>query len=414
VTDPLWWDDPEVAAARANPRPPLDGSVDADVAILGGGFTGLWTALHVLKAEPATKVVVVEGRWCGFGASGRNGGWASAGIAGKGMDERMQAAVDDLKAATDEEGIDCHYVKGGTLQLARSTRQARRLEKDEHRLSGDEMAARLRASGVVAGAWTPHCARVQPARLCVGLAAAVARRGGRIVEATAATGVEPGRITTTRGDVRAPLVVRATEGFTARLPAFHRHLAPVHSLMIATEPLPPETWQGIGWEGRETVWDGRRLLVYAQRTADDRIAFGGRGAPYLFGSRIVTELDDGHPVFADLGRALVDLFPDTAGAAITHRWGGPIGVARNLQAGVGIDRSTGLAWAGGYIGDGVTTAYLAGRTLADLLLGRDTDDTKAPWVGRQARRWEPEPLRWVGINGVLRLAARADRRDVRQ
>jgi glycine/D-amino acid oxidase-like deaminating enzyme len=188
---------------------------------------------------------------------------------------------------------------------------------------------------------------------------------------------------------------------------------PMYSLLIATEPLPAATWERIGWAGRETVTDGRHLLVYAQRTADDRIAFGGRGAPYHWGSAIRSRYDRHPPVFGALRRALHDLLPETRHAAITHRWGGPLGVPRDWQPSVGHDPATGLGWAGGYVGDGVGTANLAGRTLADLILRRRTDVTRLPWVNHVSPRWEPEPLRWLGINASLRLAASTDRAEAR-
>jgi glycine/D-amino acid oxidase-like deaminating enzyme len=439
MSRPLWWDDDEVAAAFAAPRASLDGSVDADIAIVGGGYTGLWTALHVLRSEPSTNVVLLEGNTCGFGASGRNGGWVTSHFAGSrevtarrhgrdaaiALQRAMFAAVDDLGVAAADEGIDCHYAKGGTLQLATSRPQLARLEAEvEHErswgfgedfigLGAHEATARIGATGVLGGLFSPHCARIQPARLAVGLAAAVERRGGVIVERTRATAVESGVVRTERGDVRAPLVVRATEGFTRDLAGMRRTLAPLHSLMIATEPLPADVWEEIGWEARETLTDGRHLIIYAQRTADDRIAFGGRGAPYRFGSRYETEFGDGHRVFADLTRTLTSLLPVVAGAAITHRWGGPLGIPRDWYPSVGIDRGSGLAWGGGYVGDGVTTSYLAGRTLGALLLDQETADTELPWVGHRSRNWEPEPVRWLGITAGQRLVVSVDEHEFR-
>ena len=432
---PLWWDDHDVAAAMGSPRPPLDGAVSADVVIVGGGFTGLWTAVHVLRLEPSAKVVVLEANTCGFGASGRNGGWVTSHFAGSrvatakrhGRDaairfqRAMFAAVDDLGAAAAEEQIDCHYYKGGTLTFATTRPEVGRLralldderswgftESDYRWLDPAEASASVAAAGVLGALHSPHCARIQPARLAVGLAAAVERRGGSIVERTRATSIEPGVVRTEHGAVKAPVVVRATEGFTRDLPGLRRRLAPLHSLMIATAPLPPSTWERVGWSARETLADGRHLFVYAQRTADDRIAIGGRGVPYRYGSRYITTFDDTHRVFADLTRSLFALVPDAAGAPITHRWGGPLGVPRDWYPSVGLDRSTGLAWAGGYVGDGVTTSYLGGRTVAALLLEQDTPDTALPWVGHHSRDWEREPLRWLGIKGGQRLIASVD------
>jgi glycine/D-amino acid oxidase-like deaminating enzyme len=207
--------------------------------------------------------------------------------------------------------------------------------------------------------------------------------------------------------------VRATEGFTPTLPGLHRDLVPLYSLMVATEPLPPSFWDNVGWGSHQAIDDGRHLIVYAQRTKDDRIAIGGRGAPYHLGSAVRPAFDRRRPIFAALRAALTAWFPALAGVAITHEWGGPLAAARDWQASVGYDRATGAAWAGGYVGDGVAASNLAGRTLAALVTGADVAITRLPWVGHQSPRWEPEPLRWLAINGSLRLAAGADRAEAR-
>jgi glycine/D-amino acid oxidase-like deaminating enzyme len=220
-------------------------------------------------------------------------------------------------------------------------------------------------------------------------------------------------VETARGTVRAPIVVRATEGYTRTLRGEERTLVPVYSLMIATEPLPDAFWDRAGLARRETFADHRHMIIYGQRTADGRLAFGGRGAPYHFGSSIRPEYDHDGDVHEALRRTLVDLFPALAGVEITHRWGGPLGIARDWFTSVGLDRQTGVAWAGGYVGDGVSTTNLAARTLRDLILRRDTELTALPWVGHRSKRWEPEPLRYLGINAGLRLAGRADRAEER-
>jgi glycine/D-amino acid oxidase-like deaminating enzyme len=266
---------------------------------------------------------------------------------------------------------------------------------------------------MLGAAWHPHCAAIHPARLVRGLARAVERRGVTIHERTPVTSIEPHLAVTPHGRVRAEVVVRATEGFTARLPGLRRAIAPVYSLMVATEPLPGDVWDRIGLAERETFSDFRHLIVYGQRTADGRLAFGGRGAPYHFGSRIRPAQDRDPDVFAALHRTLVDLVPAVEDAAFTHAWGGPLGIARDWCASVGLDRATGLAWAGGYVGDGVSTTNLAGRTLADLVLHRDSDLVHLPWVGHRSRRWEPEPLRWLGANVLLKVMTGADPEEER-
>jgi glycine/D-amino acid oxidase-like deaminating enzyme len=289
--------------------------------------------------------------------------------------------------------------------------RSRRRDDDDLALSWlepGEVAAHVRVSESRGAAFTPNCARIHPAKLVRGLARAVERAGGRIAEQTPVLEVQPHRAITHAGTVRARHVVRATEAYTATLRGERRALLPLYSLMIATAPLPESSWAQVGWSRGETLNDGRHLLIYAQRTADNRIAFGGRGAPYHFGSRITDEFDRDPAVFSALEEALHELVPQTRGVEVTHRWGGPIGVARDWHPSVGIDARSGLAWAGGYVGDGVTAANVAGRTLADLILGRDSDLTRLPWVQHRSRRWEPEPLRWLGVNLAVRAMRGAD------
>ncbi len=429
----LWLDG---LPGRIAPHPALAGDADCDVAIVGGGFTGLWTAYCLLSLEPSLRVRLVEREVCGFGASGRNGGWISAGIAGvhetwavragedavRRADRATWEAVDWIGERAQEEGIDCGFAKGGILSIARSEAQAERIrshvehdrqwgwgEEDSRILSPYEVESRVTASDVVCAAYTPHGARVNPARLARGLADAVERKGGVIHEQTAARFIEPGRVVTDHGTIRAEHVVRATEAFTVELSGQHRTYLPLYSLMIATEPLPGTVWQALGWEGRETISDGHHLFFYAQRTPDDRIAIGGRGAPYGLGSPVDARYERHDGVRERLTRTLYDTFPAVRGARITHHWGGALGVPRDWCMTVQHDPATGLAFAGGYSGHGVAAASLSGRTLADLILCRDTDLTAMPWVGHPLRPWEPEPLRWVASRAIVGIMGSSDR-----
>jgi glycine/D-amino acid oxidase-like deaminating enzyme len=417
------------------PRPALDGSLVADVAIVGAGYTGLWTAYYLAAAAPSLRVVVLEKEFAGYGASGRNGGWCSALFptpvrllahrhgerAVVAMQRAMNSTVDEVGRVAAAEGIDCHWSKGGTVVVARTPAQLRRAraavaeareygfgDDDLTMLDAEEAAKRCGATNVLGGTYTPHCAAIHPARLVRGLARAVERRGVTIYEGTPVIRLRKGAADTPVGTVRAPVVVRATEAYTPELPGARRALAPVYSLMISTPPLPDDFWASAGLAERETFADFRRLIIYGQRTADGRLAFGGRGAPYHFGSKTSAAYDTEPRVFAALRRALVELFPALDGVPATHSWGGAVGVASDWSASVGLDRETGLAWAGGYVGDGVGTTNLAGRTLADLILGVESELTSLPWVGHKSPQWPPEPLRWMGINAVRKLVTWAD------
>jgi glycine/D-amino acid oxidase-like deaminating enzyme len=419
------------------PRPSLTSSLDVDVAVVGAGFSGLWTAYYLKRAEPGLRIAVLEREIAGFGASGRNGGWASALFpasssklaslpgssrdAARRMTEAMRSSIDEIAAVTVTEGIDCNFHKGGTIGFARTKTQLARIheevaearawgqtEDDLRLLTADEAASVARASGTLGATFTPHCASIQPAKLARGLAQVVERDGVTIYEQTSVHSIEPSLVTTSGGRVRADVVIRATEGFTPDLAGLRRAVVPVYSLVVATEPLPDAVWAEVGLDDRPTFNDHRHLIIYGQRTADGRLVFGGRGAPYHFASSIDPGFDHEERVFEDLRQTLIDLFPALDGYAFTHAWGGPLGIARDWMASVGFERSTGIGWAGGYVGDGVSTTNLAGRTLADLVTGRDSDLTALPWVNHRSRQWEPEPLRWLGINAGLRAMSIAD------
>jgi glycine/D-amino acid oxidase-like deaminating enzyme len=422
-------------------RPPLSGDTQVDIAIVGAGYTGMWTAYYLLERDPSLRIVVLEANVVGFGASGRNGGWCSA-LLPMGLDSvsaassrdsavrlqrEMFATVDEVARVVAVEGIDCDFQKGGYVALARNQVQMQRAVEeiehlrsygftdDDHRLlEADEARARCGATKVVGGTYTPHCAAIHPARLARGLARVIERKGAVIHEHTPVAEITPHTVHTTRGTVRADVVVRATEAFTSSLKGEARTVVPVYSLMLATEPLSESFWREAGLHQRETFNDGRQMIVYGQRTADNRFAFGGRGAPYHLGSRIDPSFDRHDKVHQSLHETLRELFPSLGDAAITHRWGGAVAAARDWWCSANYDRATGLAAAGAYVGDGVGTTNLAGRTLADLVTEQATDLTSLPWVGHRSRKWEPEPLRWIGINALTQLPISADKHEERK
>ncbi|WP_345506129.1 FAD-dependent oxidoreductase [Terrabacter aeriphilus] len=423
------------------PRAALGADLDVDVAVVGAGYTGLWTAYHLVTADPTIRVAVVEKEVAGFGGSGRNGGWCSAlfpasltrmaaergRAAAVRMQHRLHDTVAEVGRVAAAEGIDCHFDQGGYLAVARNPAQLDRVraevaehhawgfgDEDHRLLDAHEVTQMAGVSQALGGSWTPHCAAIHPARLVRGLADAVERRGVTVLEQTPAVEVGSRRVVTPHGTVRAEHVVLATEGYTPTVPGRRRALAPIYSLMTATEPLPESTWAQIGLERRTTFADNRHLTIYGQRTRDGRIAFGGRGAPYHYGSRVAPRYDRDERVHASLRRILVELFPVLDGVTFTHAWGGNLGVPRDWFPSVHHDRHTGLGFAGGYVGDGVATSALAGRTLAAMIRDDDPDELAAlPWAGRTSRPWEPEPLRWLGVNAVTALMGSADRSERR-
>ena len=363
-----WW------RARGIPprRPSLPGSTEADVCIVGAGYTGLWTAYYLNRADPALRIVVLEASFAGYGASGRNGGWVTAELPGsraryarhprgkdgvRELEQQLRDTVDEVARVCAAEGIDASLVKGGTLSVATSAAQEARLRHrlEQERAWGDdagivryldkaELDDHLKVTGAVGALYSPHCARVQPADLVAGLAETVTRAGVRLYEATPVTSISAGRARTPAGDVRAPYIVRCTEGFTADIPGQHRTLLPMNSSMIVTGPLGDEAWRSIGWDRFETLGDEAHAYMYAQRTADGRIALGGRGVPYRFGSGVDHDGAIPTSTIAQLGRILRRMFPAAAGPASSTR-----GAACSACRGTGAPRSPWTrrpAWAG--------------------------------------------------------------------
>jgi len=433
----FWW---RSLGGQPPPRAALDGDAEADVAIVGAGYTGLWTAYYLKRARPSLRIVVLEAERAGFGASGRNGGWVSGFFSGPprlyeqrrgrrayiALQREMFATVAEIGDVLERERIDADFLAGGQLQIALNGGQIARVredisqlhsygfdERDLRELESDELHSRVRVPAARMAAFSPHVARVHPAKLLVGLARAVERSGVAIHERTRVRELAPGEARTDRGVVRAPWIVRATEGYTASLRGLRRALVPINSSMIVTEPLGPSVWDEIGWQRSEVIDDAAHVFAYLQRTADGRIAIGGRGVPYRFASRTDGDGQIARATVDELRAKLHTIFPAVAGATIEHAWSGVLGVARDWGVSVDADPRSGLAWAGGYVGEGVAAANLAARTLRDLLLDEPSELTVLGWVGRRPRRWEPEPLRWASIRGVYALYRLADRDERR-
>jgi glycine/D-amino acid oxidase-like deaminating enzyme len=425
----------EDAGEPLTPRPGLARSADVDVAILGAGFSGLWTAYYLLHHEPALRVAVVDKQIAGFGASGRNGGWCSPNfpLSAGALEKRfgaeaarnlllaMRDSVDEVGRVCGEEQIDARFHKGGVLTLARGQHQLPGIRStfaaherlglaDRYQLlSGEETAERIRVTNVHGGLYTRDGASLHPARLVRGLARAVEARGGVIYEQTPVTEFKPGSLITPGGELRAQrAIVLAGEAYVTRFPCLHRALLPVYSLIALTEPLTAEQWSQIGWQGGESVSSTRHTVVYLTKTSDGRVLFGSRGAPYAFGSKISDQQDTHDATVKMIQRSLVEWFPALAGIGFTHAWGGPVAMPRDWMPAVRFDPNTRIGSIMGYTGQGVSTSNLAGRLLAGLISGRQTGLERLPLAQRRSPNWEMEPLRWLVVRYMQGAFLRID------
>jgi glycine/D-amino acid oxidase-like deaminating enzyme len=430
----FWWDTLSPALTKSD-RPELTNDLDVDIAIVGGGYTGLWTAYYLAKQNPNLTIAIVEAQVVGFGASGRNGGWCSALFptsvsklakqfgpnSAVAMQRAMHTTVSEIEQVVASENIDCDWQRGGSLVFARTPLQQARAQAeiaeweswgfdstDYAYLSPEQTAAQAKVTNNFGSIYTKHVAAINPAKLVRELARLVETLGVQIFENTTVVQIHPGMVVTPQAVIRSKYVVRATEGYTPSIEGHKRIVAPIYSLMLATEPLSEADWDQIGLAKRQTFSDGRNLIIYGQRTADNRFAFGGRGAPYHFGSKIKAQYDQVPKVHNALIKILGELFPVVQNKAVTHTWGGPLGITRDWMPSVGLNKHTGLAWAGGYVGDGVGTSNLAGRTLADLISHNASNLIDLPWVNHKSPNWELEPLRWLGANIGLQAMTFSD------
>jgi glycine/D-amino acid oxidase-like deaminating enzyme len=435
----------ETCGDDLTPRPSLPGPIQADVAIVGAGYSGLWTAYYLLRQNPSLRVVLLEREIAGFGASGRNGGWCSGGFplttgmlaerygveGARAVMLAMAETVDEVGRVTKAEGVDIQYRKGGVLRIARGPQGVPSIRAAHARsvslglgdrnilLTAEETETRVRVAGAVLSLWSPDCATIHPGKLVRGLARVVERMGATIYEGTEVTGFTTGvspSLETARGLVHAGTIVLCGEAYLTRLAPLHRQLIPVYSLITLTEPLSDAQWAEIGWRGNECLASTRYTVDYLSRTVDGRILFGSRGRPYTFGSRIEDAYDRHEPTHAMIREMVHAWFPMLRGTRFTHAWGGPVGMPRDSVPTFAFDPAAGVATARGYTGQGVATTNLAGRILTGLITGSDSPVTRLPIVGHRSRNWEPEPLRWLGARYVQysfgRIDARAERTGV--
>jgi len=428
----------ETVPGSLQPRPAPESDIEVDVAIIGAGYTGLWTAYYLKQVDPRLNIAIFEAEIAGFGASGRNGGWCAAYLSGIEhwldqpqtrdaaihLQRLMFDAVKEVGRVSSRESIDCHFEQSGTLEVAVNKGQLRRLkaeldyfhglgfgEEDYRWISGKEVANTLNVDQALAAIHMSHTAAIHPSRLARGLAGVLENMGVGIFEKSPVSDFGDRCLTIGTTRVKAETIIVATEGYSDSLREFKRRLIPVHSMMVVTEPLTDEQTGQINFNKRYTFGNLDHMVTYGQLTADHRIAFGCRGS-YHYGSGI-RQFDPADPEFELVRKSLLNFFPSLEGIAFTHAWGGAMGVSRTLRPSVNYDPQTGVGWAGGFFGNGVGAANLAGRTLADLVAGLDTDRLGTPWVNprHMNRKWEPEPIRWLGYRATRLIKQLADRKE---
>jgi len=423
--DSYWLDSAGLAGDPL--RPPLRSEAKADVAIVGGGFTGLATAIAVARRQPERRVVVLEGARCGYGASGRNGGFADVNymafpqFAASHEPEVARALYDliatgqaQIERLAADAGVHCDFEKHGALQFARTDAQVAQLERvlattqamglPERILDGAELQRRVRTDRFRAALTISGTAILNPGKLVRGMARAAEALGVEIHEATRVARIEPGRtvrVVTELGGVEAPQVVLATNGYTPQLGVFRTRLLPLCNYVVATEPLTAAQWDAIGWAGREALTDARVLFMYLRPTADGRIVAGGELAPHYFGGAPSGGNHAG--AIRKLQRSLVETFPPLAGIRFTHAWGGTMAFTGDLTPHIGaLDEAPNVFFALGYCGEGVVMSQLAGRIVAALLAGDAGEFAGLPFVGGAPPWVGPEPLRSLGVRAVER------------
>jgi glycine/D-amino acid oxidase-like deaminating enzyme len=430
-TYPVWHD----SATQQTAFETAPAHAEVDVAIVGAGLSGLWTAYYLSAAQPSLRIAILEARHVGFGASGRNGGWCSGFFplsiselaAVYGRDAALLAyresfaTLPEIEQVLRREGIECGWHQGGTVQSATTALQAERLQsvlEQEHAsglgagdaewLPSSRVSEHISVAETHGAIYSRHCATLHPFQLVNGLAQVLHQRGVSIWQDTAVQAIDNGVVTHRHGHVVAKQVVQATEGYSHSIAQTKRRIVPLYSLMVATEPLDAQILGSLGWHNRATFNDGGQMVIYAQLTADGRIAFGGRGAPYHFASRVRERFDLDDNTHRRIVASIAQHFPAAAQARITHRWGGPLAVPRDWTPTVMLDRTNKYARLGGYVGDGVAATNLFARTLVDLLLERQTSLTQLPFVNHRSPRWEPEPLRFLGVNSLIALSESID------
>ncbi|MEU2167065.1 NAD(P)/FAD-dependent oxidoreductase [Micromonospora chersina] len=441
---PYWLDRPE----RPDPLPPLAGVHDADLLVVGGGYSGLWTALLAKEAHPDRDVLLVDAGTCGWAASGRNGGFCAAslthGLANGAerwpgeIDELERLGRENLDAIADtvvKHGIDCDFERTGELAvavepyqlagLAEDAELARRYGHDVRLLDRDEVRAEVASPTYLGGMWDrDRVALLDPAKLAWGLRRAALDLGVRIHEHTRVTGLarDGGALRAATaggrdgapGAVRARQVVLATNAFPPLLRRLRARVVPVYDYALMTEPLTPAQRDAVGWRNRQGLADTGNQFHYYRITADGRILFGGYDAVYHYGNRMAPELEQREATFTALASHFFTTFPQLSELRFSHRWGGVIDTCTRFCAFFGTAYDGRLAYAAGFTGLGVGATRFGARVMLDLLGGEDTPLTGLDLVRRKPLPFPPEPIRATGINLTRWSLARADAREGRR
>jgi glycine/D-amino acid oxidase-like deaminating enzyme len=394
-----------------------------DVAIIGGGFSGLWSAYHLKQLQPSLKIAIFEQKYVGYGASGRNGGWASAeyptsnsrlikehGVQTyKNLRKSLIESIDEIGQIAKSNAWQIEYAKGGALVFATNKAQLTRISSeidDEHKfLTKDQASELLNVANIKGGIYTPHCAALNPFNLTQSLAKYLESIGVKIFEESKVEEISDKSLLVNGHRIGCQISIRATEAFTARKWIANQQI-PIYSLMIATERLHSEILTQIRNSQRATFQEACNLITYAQITGDNRLAIGGRGSRYKLFSHLSERSETDVRMHSALEKRAVKWFPQLQSVNFEYRWGGPIALTRRWQSYINYNPITGQAAIGGYVGDGVTLSYLVAKTLAQIIDGQKTPDL--PFVNQRIGRWEPEPIRYLAVNAGFKATVVAD------